>query len=141
MWSTWISKNSVAPASKAEARRNVIEAVNDIDWGEDKAVSVRINALDTEYWYRDVVDVLENAAERLDLIMIPKVGCAADLYAVEAVVAAIEVAKGRRKRIGFEIIIETAAGIMNVEQIAAATRGFSPSRSGSPITPHPWACG
>ena len=114
-------EDSVAPASKAEARKNVIEAVNDIDWGEDKAVSVRINALDTEYWYRDLVDVLENSGERLDLIMIPKVGRAADLYAVEAVVAAIEAAKGRSKRVGFEIIIETAAGIMNVEEIAAAT--------------------
>ena len=114
-------EDSVAPASKAEARKNVIEALNDIDWGESKAVSVRINALDTEYWYRDVVDVLEQVGERLDLIMIPKVGRAADLYAVEAVVAAIEAAKGRRKRIGFEIIIETAAGIMNVEEIAAAT--------------------
>ena len=114
-------EDSVAPASKAEARKNVIEAVNHIDWGEDKAVSVRINALDTEYWYRDLVDVLENSSERLDLIMIPKVGRAADLYAVEAVVAAIEAAKGRSKRVGFEIIIETAAGIMNVEEIAAAT--------------------
>ena len=114
-------EDSVAPGSKAEARRNVIEAVNDIDWGEEKAVSVRINALDTEFWYRDLVDVLENASERLDLIMIPKVGRAADLYAVEAVVAAIETAKGRRKRVGFEIIIETAAGILNVGEIAAAT--------------------
>ena len=114
-------EDAVAPASKVEARRNIIKAIDEVDWGEDKTLSVRINALDTEYWYRDVVDVLEMAGERLDLIMIPKVGRAADLYAVEAVVAAVEAARGRRKRIGFEAIIETAAGIMNVEEIAAAT--------------------
>ena len=114
-------EDAVAPASKVVARKNVIKAINEIDWGEGKMLSVRINALDTEYWYRDVIDVLETAGERLDLIMIPKVGRAADLYAVESVVAAIETASGRKKRIGFEAIIETAAGIMNVEEIASAT--------------------
>ena len=114
-------EDSVAPASKAEARQNVIEAVNDVAWGENQTVSVRINALDTEYWYRDVVEVVESAGERLDLLMIPKVGRAADLYAVEALVASIEKACGRRKRLGFEIIVETAAGILNVAGIAGAT--------------------
>ncbi len=114
-------EDSVAPASKDEARRNVIQAVNEVEWGERQALSVRINGLDTQFWYRDVVDVLEQAGERLDLIMIPKVGRAADLYAVEAVVASVEAATGRTRRVGFEAIVETAAGIANVEEIAAAT--------------------
>lgn len=113
-------EDSVAPSDKDSARRNVIAAIGDIDWGH-KTLSVRINGLDTPFWYRDVVDLLEQASERLDLIMIPKVGCAGDLYAVDALVTAIEAAKGRGKRIGFEVIIESAAGIAHVEEIAAAS--------------------
>ena len=71
--------------------------------------------------YRDVVDVVEQAGERLDLIMIPKVGTAADVYAVDMMVTQIEAAKGYKKRIGFEHIIETALGMQNVSEIAAAS--------------------
>ncbi|MFC3570718.1 L-malyl-CoA/beta-methylmalyl-CoA lyase [Paracoccus sp. TOH] len=113
-------EDSVAPDDKAQARRNIIQAIGDIDWGT-KTLSVRINGLDTPWWYRDVVDLLEQAGERLDLIMIPKVGNAADIYAVDALVTAIEAAKGRQKRIGLEVIIESAAGITHVEEIAAAS--------------------
>ncbi len=113
-------EDSVAPTDKDSARANVIAAISDIDWG-NKTLSVRINGLDTPFWYRDVVDLLEQAAERLDQIMIPKVGCAADIYAVDALVTAIEVAKGRNKKINFEVIIESAAGIAHVEEIAAAS--------------------
>ena len=113
-------EDSVAPSDKDIARQNVIEAINTIDWGT-KTLSVRINSLDTPYWYRDVVDLLEKAGERLDQIMIPKVGCAADVYAVDALVTAIEGAKGRTKRIAFEVIIESAAGLTHVEEIAASS--------------------
>lgn len=113
-------EDSVAPSDKDSARANVIEAIGDLDWGS-KTLSVRINGLDTPYWYRDVVDLLEQAGPRLDQIMIPKVGCAGDIYAVDALVTAIEAAKGREKKIGFEVIIESAAGIAHVEEIAAAS--------------------
>jgi len=113
-------EDSVAPADKDQARRNIIAATHEVDWGA-KHLSVRINGLDTPFWYRDVVDLLEGASERLDQIMIPKVGCAADVYAVDALVTAVEAAKGRKKRIGFEVIIESAAGIAHVEEIAAAS--------------------
>jgi malyl-CoA/(S)-citramalyl-CoA lyase len=83
---------------------------------------VRINGLDTHYMYRDVVDVLEQAGDRLDLIMIPKVGTAADVYALDMLVTQIETAKRRKKKIGFELIIETALGMQNVEAISAASR-------------------
>jgi len=113
-------EDSVAPSDKAQARANVIAATHSVDWGR-KMLSVRINGLDSPWWYRDVVDLLEQGSERLDLIMIPKVGCAADLYAVDALVTSIERAMGRTKPIGFEVIIESAAGITNVAEIAAAT--------------------
>ncbi len=110
-------EDSVAPSDKDIARANVIEAISGVDWGH-KTLSVRINGLDTPWWYRDVVDLLEKGGERLDLIMIPKVGCAEDLYAVDALVTAVERAMGRTKPIGFEVIIESAAGISHVEEIA-----------------------
>ncbi len=113
-------EDSVSPADKAEARKNIITAINDIDWG-NKTLSVRINGLDTEFWYRDVVEILEQAGDRIDRIMIPKVGCAGDIYAVDALVSAVEMAKGRKKPINFEVIIETAAGLTHVEEIAAAS--------------------
>ncbi|PUB15429.1 L-malyl-CoA/beta-methylmalyl-CoA lyase [Yoonia sediminilitoris] len=113
-------EDSVSPTDKDTARKNVIAAINDVDWNT-KRLSVRINSLDTPYWYRDVVDLLEQAGERLDQIMIPKVGCEGDIYAVDALVTAIEAAKGRTKRIGLEVIIESAAGLAHVEEIAAAS--------------------
>lgn len=113
-------EDSVAPSDKDSARANIIEAIGALDWG-NKTLSVRINGLDTPYWYRDVVDLLEQADERLDQIMIPKVGCAADVYAVDALATAVETAKGRKKKIAFEVIIESAAGIAHVEEIAASS--------------------
>ncbi|MFG6561787.1 L-malyl-CoA/beta-methylmalyl-CoA lyase [Sulfitobacter sp. 1A15299] len=113
-------EDSVAPSDKDSARANIIKAISEIDWG-NKTLSVRINGLDTPYWYRDVVELLEQAGPRLDQIMIPKVGCAADVYAVDALVTAVETAEGREKKISLEVIIESAAGIAHVEEIAASS--------------------
>ena len=113
-------EDSVAPADKEKARLNVIQAINDIDW-KNKTVSVRINSLDTSFWYRDVIDLLENCSDRLDSLTIPKAGCAADVYAVDALVSSVEKAAARSKRVGFEILIESAAGIANVNDIASAS--------------------
>ncbi|MEQ3708103.1 MAG: L-malyl-CoA/beta-methylmalyl-CoA lyase [Tateyamaria sp.] len=113
-------EDSVAPSDKDSARANIIQATHDIDWGT-KTLSVRINGLDTPYWYRDVIDLLEQASDHLDQIMIPKVGNASDIYAVDALVTSIEAAKGRKKPIQFEVIIESAAGVTHVEEIAAAS--------------------
>ena len=114
-------EDSVAPDDKSVARKNVIEALNDLDWGE-RTISVRINGLDTPYMYRDVVDVVEQAGARLDLIMIPKVGTAADAYAVDMLVSQIEQAMGLSKRIGLELLVETALGMQNIDEIAASSR-------------------
>ncbi len=113
-------EDAVAPPDKEQARKNVIAALNDLEWG-GRTLSVRINGLDTPYMYRDVVDVLEQAGDKLDLIMIPKVGTAADVYAVDMLVSQIEQARGYGKRIGFELIIETALGMQNIHPIAGAS--------------------
>jgi malyl-CoA/(S)-citramalyl-CoA lyase len=113
-------EDAVAPDDKEQARKNIIAGLNDIDWGT-KTVMVRINGLDTHYMYRDVVDIVE-ACPRLDMILIPKAGVAADVYAVDMLVTQIETAKKREKRIGFEVLIETALGMANVEAIAQSSR-------------------
>jgi citrate lyase subunit beta/citryl-CoA lyase len=113
-------EDAVAPPDKERARKNIIAALNDIDWrAKGKTVSVRINGLDTHYMYRDVVDVMEQAGDRLDTILVPKVGVPADLYMVEAMVNQIETARGYKTRVGLEALIETALGMANVEAIAA----------------------
>ena len=114
-------EGAVAIDQKALARRNVIEAINDLDWSH-KTVWIRIIGLDTPFIYWDVVDVVEKAGQALDLIMIPKVGTAADVYALDMLVRQIEDAQGFGRRIGFEFIIETALGIQNLPAIASVSQ-------------------
>ncbi|RED44253.1 HpcH/HpaI aldolase/citrate lyase family protein [Aestuariispira insulae] len=115
-------EDAVAPSDKEQARKNIIQALNDIDWrAKGKTISVRINGLDTHYMYRDVVDVMEQAGHRLDTILVPKVGVPADLYMVEALCNQIEQAKGIQHKVGLEALIETALGMANVEAIAQAS--------------------
>ncbi|MEA2079254.1 MAG: CoA ester lyase [Pseudomonadota bacterium] len=109
-------EDAVAPDDKQQARKNVIEALNDLDWSAC-AVSVRINGLDTHYCYRDVVDVVEQAGDKLDTLLIPKVGTPADILFVSTLLEQIEAARGYAP-INLHILIETALGMANVEAIA-----------------------
>ncbi|MCQ0986151.1 HpcH/HpaI aldolase/citrate lyase family protein [Jiella marina] len=113
-------EDAVAPDDKEQARKNIIQSLNDIDWkAKKKTMSVRINGLDTHYMYRDVVDVMEQAGDKLDMVMIPKVGVPSDVYMVEALLNQIEMAKGYQNKVGIEALIETPLGMANVEAIAA----------------------
>ena len=115
-------EDAVSAGDKDTARTGVIEALGDIDWsGLGKTISVRINGIDTHYMYRDVVDVVEQAGQHLDTIMIPKVGVPADVYMVDAMVTQIETAMGLTQRIGIEVLIETTLGMANVEAIATSS--------------------
>ena len=114
-------EDSVAPNDKKKARISVAGAISQIDW-RDKTVSVRINGLDTELWYQDVISLLSTHSERLDCIMIPKVGCFSDIYAVDALVTSLELETKRKKPVKFEAIIETASGISNIDTIAGASK-------------------
>jgi len=113
-------EDAVAPDDKEQARRNIIQGLNEVDWGA-KTMMIRINGLDTHYMYRDVVDIVE-ACPRLDMVLIPKVGVPQDVYAIDMLVTQIEAARKRTKRIGFEVLIETALGMANVEAIAQSSR-------------------
>ena len=115
-------EDAVAPDDKLAARSNIIQALNDIDWrGSGKTISIRINGLDTHYMYRDVVEIVEQAGQFLDTILIPKVGVRGDIYMVDAMVSQIEIAVGLSHRIGLEALIETTLGMANVEAIATSS--------------------
>jgi len=114
-------EDAVAPADKDKARDSIVAALNEVSWGE-KIVTARINGLDTHWCYRDVLALVEEGGERLDAIMIPKVGNAADVYAIDMLVTQASIAMSRQKKIGLEVIIETTSGLTNIDAIAASSK-------------------
>ena len=113
-------EDAVAPLEKEAARAKVVDAVKNLDWA-DKVLCVRVNAWDTKWTYGDVIEVVGNAGERLDEIMLPKVQSAAEVQALDMLLTQIERVTGRTSRIGIEAQIETARGLINVEEICAAS--------------------
>jgi malyl-CoA/(S)-citramalyl-CoA lyase len=113
-------EDAVAPDDKERARANVVEALGALDWRRC-AVSVRINGLDTHWCYRDVVEVVEARGDVLDTVLVPKVGSPSDVEFVATLLDQIEQRNGWEPgRIGIHILIETAAGMANVEAISHA---------------------
>jgi len=113
-------EDSVSPLEKESAREKVVRAINEQDWGET-VLCVRVNAWDTQWTYRDVIHVVESSSERLDEIMLPKVESAAQVQALDMLLTQIERANGHTRRVGIEAQIETALGLINVEEICAAS--------------------
>jgi malyl-CoA/(S)-citramalyl-CoA lyase len=113
-------EDAVAPDDKEQARINLIEALGAHDWSRT-AVSVRVNGLDTHWCYRDIVDVVEARGDVLDTVLVPKVGAPSDVEFVATLLDQIEQRNGwEAGRIGIHILIETAAGMADVEAIARA---------------------
>ena len=112
-------EDAVAPARKVEARAQAIAALNDIDWGA-KTMAVRVNGLDTPWAHHDILELAQHAP-RLDLILLPKAGSAFDVQFVAQLLTLVERQTGRTKRTGIEVLIETAKGVANVEEIAQAS--------------------
>lgn len=113
-------EDSVPVDQKDAARSQVARSLGSVDWG-GKVVTVRINSLDTPFAYRDLLTVLENSGDRVDAVVVPKVNTAGDVHFVDRMVAGIEMAMGLYRRIGIEASIETAEGMENVRDIAAAS--------------------
>jgi citrate lyase subunit beta / citryl-CoA lyase len=114
-------EDAVAPDSKAAARTDVVHAFEELDWG-DRPALFRANALDTPYFYRDLIEVVERAGDSLDSVMIPKVNRPEDLYAVSMLLSQLELAMElERGKIKLEAQIESAEGLANVDSIASAT--------------------
>jgi citrate lyase subunit beta/citryl-CoA lyase len=113
-------EDSVTPEEKAAGRSNVVRALQQIDFGGRVRI-VRVNALDTPYTYRDLIDVVEPAGDRLDLVMVPKVESPKALHVVDTLLTQIEAGRAHGTRIGIEAQIETASGFLYAREIAAAT--------------------
>jgi len=115
-------EDAVSPNDKLTARENIIKALKEINWKEKgKTISVRINSLDTHYMYRDVVDIVEQVGDRIDTILIPKVGTDSDVYMVDCLLTQIETSKKIKNKIGLECLIETALGMSNIKEIAKSS--------------------
>ena len=114
-------EDSVAPKEKVDARAKVVNAIRTLPW-DDRVLCVRINAWDTPWTYGDVVDVVGSAGERLDEVMLPKVRRASDVVALDLLLSQVEINAGLPPgHIGIEAQIETAEGLINVEEICAAS--------------------
>jgi citrate lyase subunit beta/citryl-CoA lyase len=114
-------EDAVAPDSKAAARGDVASALKELDW-RARPTLFRANALDTPYFYRDLIEVVEEAGDSLDAIMIPKVNRPEELHAVSILLSQLELATDlEQDKIKFEAQIESAEGLANVDQIARAT--------------------
>jgi citrate lyase subunit beta / citryl-CoA lyase len=114
-------EDACAPAVKEKARHAIVEALNTGDWAGKTRV-VRVNDWTTHWTYRDVVTVVEGAGQNLDCIMLPKVQDAAQLQALDLLLTQIEKTMGFEVgRIGIEAQIENAKGLVNVDELAAAS--------------------
>src|SRR5487761_789614 len=114
-------EDSVAPLEKEGARAKVVDAIKNLEWGE-RVLCVRINAWDTQWTAYDVIEVVGNAGERLDEVMLPKVQSAAEVVALDLLLTQVEQKAGLPTgHIGIEAQIETTRGLINVEEICAAS--------------------
>jgi citrate lyase subunit beta / citryl-CoA lyase len=114
-------EDACAPLAKPEARKRIVAALNEGGW-EDKVRVVRVNDWTTEWTYQDVVEVVEGAGANLDCIMLPKVQTSNQVHALDLLLTQVEKAKGHQVgRIGIEAQIENARGLINVDDIAAAS--------------------
>ncbi len=115
-------EDAVSPNDKISARANVIKALNEMNWRENgKTISVRINSLDTHYMYSDLIEIVEQAGENVDTILVPKAGTASDVYMVDCLLTQIETNKNLKNKIGIECLIETALGMSNIKEIAKSS--------------------
>ena len=113
-------EDSVAPGAKEEARGNIVQALKEDDWA-GKTVVVRVNGVYTKWCHRDVIEIVENAGQFIDCLMIPKVEHASDVKFVSTLLDQIEETIGAEKRQGLEVQIETATGLTNIDAIATAS--------------------
>jgi citrate lyase subunit beta/citryl-CoA lyase len=113
-------EDSTAPNQKAEARAAAIAAITGADWGK-KPRAVRINAVGTPWFARDLIDLVEQAGHRLDLLVMPKVDSPADLLAIDRLLTSLETSTSMPATIGIEAQIESAAGLAACDAIAVSS--------------------
>ena len=145
-------EDSVAPNEKVASRAKVISALKTLDWGK-KTRAVRINDLETEFAYQDIISIVEEAGDYLDLLIVPKVKSAKDVWWVDVLLSQIEKRLQRSRRIGLEVLIEEVEAMLNVEEIArastrlealifghidySASQGIDPTLAGNDLDTYP----
>ncbi len=112
-------EDAVAESLKEDARRKAVAAINHVNW-RNKSVAIRVNGLDTAWGLRDIIEVVTECPQ-LDMVLLPKAGTAFDVQFVAQILTAIEREKGRNKRIGIEVLLETSQGVAHAEEIAASS--------------------
>lgn len=144
-------EDAVAPGEKRASREKAVRALCDLDWGTT-ARAIRMNGLDTPWAYGDVIDVVRGAREALDVIIVPKVRGARDVWWVDTLLTQLEADIGLGNRIALEVLIEETEGLLNAGEIAAssdrleaiifgagdfsASLGARVDTNFEPITPH-----
>lgn len=113
-------EDAVAVGQKEASRGMVVEALRTLSFAGRTRI-VRVNALDTPFAYRDLVDVIEGAGAHLDLVMLPKTSGARDVQFVETLLTQIEARCQLPHRIGIEAQVETAAGFVALREIATSS--------------------
>jgi citrate lyase subunit beta/citryl-CoA lyase len=145
-------EDSVAPNEKVASRQKVIAALKTLDWGK-KTRAVRINDLETEFAYQDIISIVEEAGDHLDIMIVPKVKSARDVWWVDVLLSQIEKRLRRPRRIGLEVLIEEVEAMLNVEEIArastrleaiifghidySASQGIDPALAGNDLDTYP----
>ena len=113
-------EDAVAPAAKEGARSNIVDALNNLDWGRIVR-AVRVNSVDTKWAYEDVISVMEGAGEHIDILILPKIKAPRDVWFYETLVEKLETKLGLQNRVGFELLIEEAEALARVEEIAGCS--------------------
>ena len=113
-------EDSVAPSARPAARAAIVKALTELDWGA-RIRAVRVNDVRTQWFYQDLIAVVECVGAQLDAIVLPKVNRPEDVYMLDMLLGQIEAARGFARRIGIEAQIESAEGMANVEQIARSS--------------------
>jgi citrate lyase subunit beta / citryl-CoA lyase len=112
-------EDAVAPSAKVAARDKIVTALRTLDWGK-KTRCVRINDLGTQWAYEDIIQIVEQAGEYLDTIMVPKVASACDIRFVATLLRQIEKKIGLKRPIGIEALIEEVEAMQEIDNIARA---------------------
>lgn len=113
-------EDAVAPSAKVEARRKIVWALNNLDWGR-KTRCVRVNDASTEWCHGDIIEIVEGAGASLDTLILAKPYSAADVIFADRLLTQLEKKMGLGKRIGIEVLIEEASALQHVEAIATAS--------------------
>jgi len=114
-------EDSCAVSQKVDARKTLVEALRTLDF-KGKIRAFRPNNVRTRYFYRDLIDVVENAGRQVDVVVIPKVYGAEDVLFVDRLLTQVEENAGLPAgRIKLEVLIESAKGLLRAEEIASCT--------------------